>query len=302
MAKKPGGLGRDFYSILSDNASESTKSYGQLIRISNIEPRSNQPRKEFDEESLSALAASISEFGVLQPIIVRENPESPGFYEIIAGERRWRAARLAGLTEIPAIISESDDLKTAEVSLIENLQRQDLNPVEEAFAYSELMSSFGLTQEQVATRIGKSRSAIANTLRLLDLPDSILEMLAKGELSAGHARALLGLEHREDIEPLAERIKARQLSVRDVESAVKRINSVPRSQAAEQPGTMPATLESQKRYYMRDLERRSTALLGRRVRITNSGKKKAIEVAYNDDNDLEALMIRLCGSSVFDEE
>ena len=278
MAKKPGGLGRDFYSILSDNASESTKNYGQLIRISNIEPRSNQPRKEFDEESLSALAASISEFGVLQPIIVRENPESPGFYEIIAGERRWRAARLAGLTEIPAIISESDDLKTAEVSLIENLQRQDLNPVEEAFAYSELMSSFGLTQEQVATRIGKSRSAIANTLRLL------------------------GLEHREDIEPLAERIKARQLSVRDVESAVKRINSVPRSQAAEQPGTMPATLESQKRYYMRDLERRSTALLGRRVRITNSGKKKTIEVAYNDDNDLEALMIRLCGSSVFDEK
>ena len=192
MAKKPGGLGRQYYEIFDDNAfTSSNNNVAQLLRVSEIEPRADQPRKDFNREALESLADSISNLGVLQPIVVRENINYPGSYEIIAGERRWRAAKMAGLSEIPAVVLDSDDLKTAQVALIENLQRENLNAIEEAMAYAALIEKFSLTQDQIAKQVGKSRSAIANTLRLLDLPESIAEMVKEGTLSAGHARALL---------------------------------------------------------------------------------------------------------------
>ena len=213
MAKKQSGLGRDLYSLFDDNLIEEKKEAGTTLRISDIEPRKDQPRKIFEREALEALADSISTYGVLQPIIVRENTSFPGSYEIIAGERRWRAAKMAGLSEIPVVILTGDELKMAQIALIENLQRENLNPVEEAAAYLDLIEKFDLTQEQVAKQVGKSRSAITNTIRLLDLPDEVLELLRAGELSAGHARALLGLNDTENMILLAQKIVAKQLSV-----------------------------------------------------------------------------------------
>ena len=197
MAKKQSGLGRDLYSLFDDNLIEEKKDSGTTLKISDLEPRKDQPRKIFEREALESLADSIATYGVLQPIIVRENTSFPGSYEIIAGERRWRAAKMAGLSEIPVVILTGDELKMAQISLIENIQRENLNPVEEAAAYLDLIEKFGLTQEQVAKQVGKSRSAITNTLRLLDLPDEILEYLRSGELSAGHARALLPISDEE---------------------------------------------------------------------------------------------------------
>ena len=193
MAKKTGGLGRDFYAILDDNITDMKEGAATTLRIAEVEPRSDQPRKQFDKEALEALADSIATYGVLQPILVRQNPNFEGYFEIIAGERRWRAAKMAGLTEIPAIVLDGDDLKTAQIAVIENVQREDLNVVEEAFAYKALIDQFDLTQEQIAKQVGKSRPAIANLLRLLDLPDEVLDQLKAGDLTAGHARALLGL-------------------------------------------------------------------------------------------------------------
>ena len=175
-AKKTGGLGRDFYSIFDDNILDAKKGAAELVRISDIEPRRDQPRKTFERESLETLAESIAAYGVLQPIIVRSNPIAEGTYEIIAGERRWRASKLAGLTEIPAVIFDGDELKAAQVALIENIQREDFNPVEEAMGYGALIDEFGLTQEQVAKQVGKSRSAVTNMLRLLELPDEEIQL------------------------------------------------------------------------------------------------------------------------------
>ena len=221
MAKKPGGLGRDFYAILDDNIMDMKEGAATTLRISEVEPRSDQPRKQFDKEALETLADSIASYGVLQPILVRANPNFEGLFEIIAGERRWRAAKMAGLTEIPAIILDGDDLKTAQISVIENVQREDLNAVEEAFAYRALIERFDLTQEQVAKQVGKARSTIANLLRLLDLPDEVLEHLKAGDLTEGHARALLALQDREKIPAVATRIIAKDLSVREAELLVK---------------------------------------------------------------------------------
>lgn len=292
MAKKNGGLGRGFYDIYDDNTFE--KGTGQTLRISDIEPRRDQPRKTFDRESLEVLADSIAAYGVLQPIIVRENASAPGLYEIIAGERRWRASKMAGLTEIPAIVFDGDELRAAQVALIENVQREDLNPVEEAFGYGALIERFGLTQEQVAKQVGKSRSAIANMLRLLDLPEEALEMLKSGEITAGHARALLGLNDDEQIIELANRIISRGLSVREVEYAVKRINQ--RLEEEEEERTHP-----QVTVYMKELERRAMSALGRKVRISRSSKKKVVELTYDNDEDLETLLKTLCGDNIFSE-
>ena len=294
MAKKDSGLGRGFYDIMDDNMLEYKKGCAEMVRISDIEPRRDQPRKTFEREALEALADSIAAYGVLQPIIVRENPDVSGIYEIIAGERRWRAAKMAGLTEIPAVIYDGDDLKAAQVALIENVQRENLNPVEEAFGYNALIERFKLTQEQVAKQVGKSRSAIANMLRLLDLPDGALELLKNGAISAGHARALLGLENEEDILPLATRIVERNLSVRDVELAVRRINSSKYEEIEEH--THP-----QVRAHMKELERRAMSALGRKVRISRSSKKKIVELSYDDDADLEVLLKALCGNQIFIE-
>ena len=292
MAKN--ALGRNFFDILDDNMPEEKKGSVNSIRIADIEPRKNQPRKTFDRESLESLAESISKYGVLQPIIVRENEALPGLYEIIAGERRWRAAKLAGLSEIPAVVFSGDELKTAQVSLVENLQREDLNPVEEALAYGKLIDDFGLTQEAVAKEVGKSRSAIANALRLLDLPKEVLEMLKTGELSAGHARALLGLDDEKDILPLAEKITNKDLSVREVEAAVKKLNA---KENFEEPVNLA---DNQVKLYMKELENRARETLGRRVKISHSSKKKSIEIEYETNDDLEALLKTLCGDKFFD--
>ncbi|MBQ7172773.1 MAG: ParB/RepB/Spo0J family partition protein [Clostridia bacterium] len=294
MAKARGGLGRDFYSLLDDNVMTGDKTSAAVnLRISDVEPRSDQPRKQFDHEQLEALADSIGQYGVLQPIIVRESDLLEGTYQIIAGERRWRAAKMAGLSEIPAVILNGDDLKTAQISIIENVQREDLNPIEEAFAYKSLIDNFGLTQDQVASKVGKNRSTIANLLRLLDLPEEVLEMLKSGELSAGHARALLGLNDEEKIIPLAQKIVDKGLSVRDVEKTIRLLNYAPEAQADEEP--------TQKKVYMKDLEHRAVSVLGRRVRILKSAKKKVVELAYSDDEDLEALLKRICGDNFFAE-
>lgn len=294
MARKQGGLGRDFYAILDDNMLESKKGSGENIRLSDIEPRHDQPRKTFDRESLEALADSIATYGVLQPIIVRENPDVTGTYEIIAGERRWRAAKMAGLTEIPAVVFDGDDLKAAQVALIENIQREDLNPVEEALGYNALIERFSLTQDQVAKQVGKSRSAVANMLRLLDLPDDVLQLLKDGALSSGHARALLGLDDEDRVSELAAKIVEKNMSVREVESAVKRINESVYEEAEEK-------VHPQIKTHMKELERRAMSYLGRKVRISRSSKKKIVELTYDDDADLEALLTALCGNEIFQE-
>ena len=291
--KKTGGLGRDFYSIFDDNSLES-KGSGETIRLSDIEPRRDQPRKTFDRESLEALADSIAAYGVLQPIIVRKSSIGDGTYEIIAGERRWRASKMAGLTEIPAIVFDGDELKAAQVALIENIQREDLNPVEEAFGYGALIEKFGLTQDQVAKQVGKSRSAVANMLRLLDLPSEVLEMLKDGTISAGHARALLAIDDEDLIVDFANKIVAKGMSVREVEYAVKRLNERKEEEEIEK-------IDPQVKVHMKQLERRAMSALGRKVRISRSSKKKVVEITYDNDEDLEALLIALCGNNIFSE-
>ena len=242
------------------------------------------------------MADSIGQFGVLQPVIVRESQLLQGTYEIIAGERRWRASKMAGLNEIPAVILDGDDLKAAQVAVIENVQREDLNAVEEAMAYDVLIERYGLTQDQVAKQVGKSRSAVTNMLRLLDLPEDVLALLRNGDLTAGHARALLGLKNEEQMLPLAQKIIEKDLSVRDVERTIRLMNYQPEAMDEAEENEL-----SQRKVYMRDLEHRALAVLGRKVRILKTAKKKVVELAYSDDEDLEALLKVLCGDTFFDE-
>ena len=296
MAKSRSGLGRDFYSLLDDNILTGDKSAANTIRIADVEPRSDQPRKTFTHEALEQLADSIGQFGVLQPIIVRESQLLAGTYEIIAGERRWRAAKMAGLSEIPAVILEGDDLKAAQVAVIENVQRENLNAVEEAMAYDVLIDRYGLTQEQVAKQVGKSRSAVTNMLRLLDLPEEVLELLKNGDLSAGHARALLGLKNEEQMAPLAQKIIEKDLSVRDVERTIRLMNYEPDAIEEEEQNAL-----TQRKAYMHDLEHRAVTVLGRKVKILKTSKKKVVELAYSDDDDLEALLKAICGEHFFEE-
>lgn len=286
-------MARDYRSLLFDNILPDEKSNAATnLRLSDIEPRKDQPRKSFEQVPLEQLADSISSLGVLQPIIVRENPLLQGNYEIIAGERRWRAAKMAGLSEIPAVILDGDDFKAAQVAVVENVQREDLNAVEEALAYQTLIQRFSLTQEEVARQVGKSRTAITNLLRLLDLPEEVLELLCNGDLSAGHARALLGLVDPDQMLPLAQRIIEKDLSVRDVEKTVRLMNYEPEEEPEE-------TL--QKRSYIKDLEHRALSVLGRKVRIVKNAKKKVVELSYDNDEDLEELLKAVCGSDFFAE-
>lgn len=296
MAKGRSGLGRDFYSLLDDNILPSDKGNSStMIRISDIEPRKDQPRKTFTHESLEALADSIGQYGVLQPIIVRESALLKGTYEIIAGERRWRASKMAGLSEIPTVILDGDDLKAAQVSIIENVQREDLNPLEEAMAYDALIENFGLTQEQVAKQVGKSRVTVTNMLRLLELPDEVLELLRNGSISAGHARALLGLKKEEHMLSLAEKIVEKELSVRDTEKTIRLLNYEPDAEIEEDDSL------TQRKAYMKDLEHRAVTVLGRKVKILKTAKKKVVELAYSDDDDLEALLTAICGKDFFSD-
>lgn len=294
---KARGLGKSIFDTFDDNLIESKKGAGEMLKISSVEPRRDQPRKTFERESLEALAESVQKYGVLQPIIVRPNALIDDTYEIIAGERRWRAAKLAGLDEIPAVILDGDDLKIAQVAIIENIQREDLNPVEEALAYAGLMERFDLTQDQVSKQVGKSRSAIANLLRLLDLPEDVIEMLKGDQLTAGHARALLGLEDEGNIVALAQKIVEKDLSVREVEMAVKKLNSMPEKTEIVDGDEVNATVMT--RIHLRELEKRSRESLGRKVKIVNTSKKKVVEIAFDSDEDLEALLTGVCGAEIF---
>lgn len=291
-----GGIKRDFFSILDDNIYEEKKDSVTKLKISEVEPRKDQPRKAFDEEALQCLADSIAVHGVLQPIIVRENPDFAGTYQIIAGERRWRAAKMAALSEIPVIIVTGDDLAMAQIALVENVQREDLNPVEEALAYQALIEKFGLTQERLSKEVGKARSSIANMLRLIDLPDEVLELVRDKKLSYGHARTLLPLESDEQMIILAQRICEEDLSVRRVEEIVKRM-----LEAKEKEEDEPIAPEvAQKRVYMRDLEKKAMDKLGRRVKINQTSRKKTVELTFDSDADLEELLCLICGDGFFE--
>ena len=267
----------------------------KTLRISEIEPRKDQPRKNFDEEALNQLAESIKSNGVLQPIIVVK--QDNGFYSIVAGERRWRASKIAGLKEIPVIILEADDKTIAEIALIENLQREDLNPIEEASAYRSLMNDHSMTQEELSKRVGKSRSAIANSMRLLDLPDAVCDMVIDNKLSAGHARALLGLTNPDDVIRAAEAVVLRELSVRATEALVKTLNN----QAAMLVKETPPEVEKIKVNYVAELEKRVEDVIGRRVKITGKGQTKRIEISFSSNEDLEELLKMLCGDEFFED-
>ncbi len=269
---------------------ESTKT----LRISELEPRKDQPRRNFDENALAQLADSIKSNGVLQPILVAK--QDNGFYSIIAGERRWRASKLAGLTEVPVIVLEADEKKIAEIALIENLQREDLNPIEEAAAYRSLMEVHNMTQDELSKRVGKSRSAIANATRLLDLPEEIADMLIDGKLSAGHARALLGLTHSEDLIKAANAVSSREMSVRATEALVKTLNSA--AAKAEKEAEKPEKIKVD---YCAELEKRVEDVIGRRVHIVGKGSQKKIEISFSSNEDLEELLKMLCGDEFFDD-
>ena len=286
MAAKKTGLGRGFDAIMVDNSVEeiSGNSGAFKVKLMDIEPNREQPRKQFDEEALSELADSISKHGVLQPLLVR--PLTDGSYQLVAGERRWRASRLAGLTEVPVIVRDLTDSQVAELALVENLQRENLNPLEEANGYKELGEKFGYTQEQIAAVVGKSRSAVANSLRLLALPKSVATLVSEGKLSMGHARALLSLEDEKMMSDLAKLIVANDLSVRETERLARNMKK-----------DEPKGKKSKKRNpFYDEAELALSDVLGRKVRITKSSKKGALEIEFFDDADLKKLL------KIFDNE
>ena len=270
-------LGKGLDALLGDVSLHTQEGGSVSLPISQVEPGLNQPRKHFDEEALAELAASIEQHGVLQPLTVRRL--SSGYYQIIAGERRWRAARMAGLHEVPALIIEADDRKVMEIGLIENLQREDLNPMEEAAGFQTLIRDFGLTQEEAAQRVSKSRPAVANALRLLGLPQEIQWSIEQGTLSAGHGRALLPLPSPEAQMALAEEIQKKRLSVRETEERVKRLLQ----------GEKPKE-EAPLAIYYQEAERQLTDRLGRRVTIAQGRKKGKLALEHYDKEDLEVLM------------
>lgn len=273
------GLGKGLGALLGDFQEETAeKSPYQLLPIHKVEPNRNQPRQDFDEEELEALAESIRVHGVIQPLTVRELPS--GYYQIIAGERRWRASRIAGLREIPAVIVEADDKKTMELALIENLQRQDLNAVEEALGYRSLMADYGLTQEDAANRVGKSRSAVANALRLLNLAPEVLEKVRCGDLSAGHARAVLSLKDEKKQVSAAQKIIALGLSVRQAELLCKNMSKEPKPEPK-------VTLAVD---YIGECEKQLSKHLGRGVKIINGKRKGKFELEFYGQDDLQTLL------------
>lgn len=277
MANKRSGLGKGLGAILGETALEPSGGEAvTLLPLQKVEPNPLQPRKQFDQEALEILAESIAQHGVIQPLTVRKSGD---YYQIIAGERRWRAARLAGLTEVPVNVIEADDREVMELALVENLQREDLNPLEEAQGYDTLMREFGLTQEQAAQRVGKSRPAVANALRLLSLDEDLAALVREGKLSAGHARALLPLKTPKQRMTAAQRVLQLQLSVRQTESLVKNMLKEPAAPAA------PAGVD-----YVADCERSLTRRLGRRCRIVLGKKKGRVELEYYGEDDLNRLL------------
>ena len=273
------GLGKGLSALLGDFAEETTeKSAYQQLPIHKVEPNAGQPRQDFDEEALAELAESIREHGVIQPLTVRALPS--GYYQIIAGERRWRAARIAGLDTVPAVVIEADDKKAMELALIENLQRQDLNPVEEALGYRSLMEDYGMTQEEASRRVGKSRPAVANALRLLALPEKVLNMLREGKLTPGHARAILSLKTEKLQLTAAQKITALDLSVRQAEQLCKTLGKE-KKPAPEQPLAVD---------YVAECEKQLSKQLGRGVRIVNGKRKGRFELEFYGQEDLQVLL------------
>lgn len=281
MSKKFGGLGKGLDTIFAENETEDSNS-SVMLKISEIEPNRSQPRKDFDENSLSDLAQSISQHGLLQPLLVRPLPI--GGYQIVAGERRYRACRMAGLTEVPVTIRELSDTETMELALIENLQREDLSPIEEALGYKALIDEHGFSQEEVATSVGKSRPAIANSLRILKLPDSVLEYVKQDKISAGHARALLMLDNEEDMLELAELIYKKDLSVRQAEKLAKK---KPEVEEDTQPERKPSF------YSMVELALNES--LGRKIKVNkNKGKQGGVlQIEFYSDEELTGLSNKL---------
>lgn len=295
MAKK--GLGRGLNALLADNSIEQSESSGiSMLKLSDIEPNRDQARTVFDESALFELADSIKIHGILQPISVRRKEN--GYYEIIAGERRWRAAKIAGLNQIPAIVREADDMQATELSLIENLQRENLNPAEEARGYRDLMDRFGLTQEQAAEKVGKSRTAVANIIRILKLPDEILSMVENGSLSYGHARALIPLVNAyADAEVLkyAKDVASKDLSVRQTEALVRKLLSDTKLSPAK-PGAVSVS------YYAK-LETDISSSIGRKATIKQGPDGKGrLSIAFSDNRDLESLITLLCGDDFFENK
>lgn len=281
MAKKLGGLGKGLGAIFLENDNEDGGG-SVTLNISEIEPNRSQPRKEFDEKALSELAESISKHGLLQPLLVR--PLTLGGYQIVAGERRYRACQMAGLKDIPVIIRELGDIETMELALIENLQREDLTPLEEAEGYNVLMTEHGFTQDEVAQSVGKSRPAVANALRLLKLPNSIADYLKEGKISAGHARALLSLDNEKDMLELADLIVQKDLSVRQVEKLCK---AKPKIQNEQRPEKKPSF------YSMVELALAES--LGRKISISKSKGKKGgvLQIEFYSDEELTELSNKL---------
>lgn len=286
--KKP-ALGRGLDAILIDNDEQKEQNGVSVVRISEVEPNPDQPRKSFENEPLEALAESIAQHGIIQPIVVRPRD---GMYMIVTGERRWRAARMAGLSEVPVMIIEADDKKAAELALVENIQRKDLNPVEEAQAYADLIEEYSYTQEEISKKVGRSRSSIANSLRLLDLPDAVLEKLAQGELSEGHAKVLLGIKDAEKLEKATETVISRELSVRETEKLVKALN-----ETKEEPEVRIVYDVD----HTKALEQKVQSIIGHRVKIVQNGKKSSINIGFSDNDDLEKILTLLCGEQFTNE-
>lgn len=279
--KKKNGLGKGLDALFIDNSTEDVSSTVTL-KIGDIEPNRDQPRKTFDEEALRELADSIAAHGVIQPLLVR--PISDGGYQLIAGERRWRASRLAGLTEVPVVIREMTDSEAMELALIENLQREDLNPIEEAEGYKLLMDTYSLTQEQAAERVGKSRPAVANAMRLLALPGEVLDLIKEGRISSGHGRTLLSLEDKSMMMKLCAEIEEKQISVRQLENIVKTLNS-PKKEKADK------TKKVKRDPYFDECELAIRQELGRKASINvKKGNKGTLEIEFFSKEDLQSIL------------
>lgn len=270
---KKRGLGKGLDAIFAENTTENGSTVE--LRISEIEPNRSQPRKEFDEEALSELADSIAQHGLIQPILVR--PIRNDGYQIVAGERRWRASRMAGLSTVPVIIKEMSDSETAQIALVENLQREDLNALEEAEGYASLIEIYGFTQDEVSKTVGKSRPAVTNALRLLNLPEKIREYLSEGKISAGHARALLSFENEDEMLSAATLVIEKNLSVRELESLAKK-------------GKKPHNSERKKAKFYLEAELALKEKLGRKIEISGSAKKGAVRIEFYGEDDLKELL------------
>ena len=281
MAKKHSGLGRGLDAIMMDNSTEDGNK-SLILKISELEPNRNQPRKDFDEKALTELAESIKQHGLIQPILVR--PLMGGGYQIVAGERRYRASRMAGLTEVPVIIRDLTEEETMEIALIENLQRENLNPLEEALGYESLMEEYNLSQEEVAQAVGKSRPAIANTLRLLNLPKAVTELVKEGKISAGHGRALLAIESDEEKIRIANQIVAEDLSVRQVEKLTKKKPAKEKEKKSEP--IVP---------YYTMVQQQLSENLGKKVKVTKQKDKKGgiLQIEFYSDDELKELAFKL---------